>query len=217
MSWTNVRQAKRSNASNVKEAYNEWSQKLRTSNCKLCPLSEGRRTIVAGRGNPETDVVFIGDAPDEKADEIGQAFVGNTGVVLHKQLAEISIDTRTTTLLTTVVRCLPPMDRTPKPAEIKACAPYLEEQLNIVKPKIVVLFGAIAVKGFTGRALPLQGFAGKIFDASEFPEVKERYPFLKAVMVAYHPSFLLRDPTKTPEALKGWQTLRRWLEEHKNG
>jgi uracil-DNA glycosylase len=115
----------------------------RISNCKRCRLWENTRNAVAGEGNPNAKVMLVGQNPGQKEDETGRPFVGRSGIYLNKVLQKNHLE-RESFFITSIVKHASPGNRPPKPDEIKACLPYLEEQIKLIKPKIIVLMGKVA-------------------------------------------------------------------------
>ncbi len=113
--------------------------------CTACRLSEGRTQVVFGDGNPEADVVFVGEAPGQREDEQGVPFVGRSGQLLDQLLGEVGLE-RTDVYIANVVKCRPPNNRDPRPDEIEACKGYLSEQLQLIDPKVVVTLGNFSSK-----------------------------------------------------------------------
>ena len=189
--------------------YAGFKEALAQSACTRCPLSHSRSHIVVDRGNPAAQVLMIGEAPGENEDRQGKAFVGRAGQLLDQMMKEIGFDTNQESLIINVVKCRPPENRAPKQEEVNACHPFLKKQLELVKPKIILLLGATALK----HIIPDKGEfsmgeeAGNFFEHPAFPGVK--------FMVLYHPAFILRDPRKKPvmiEHLKRFKDC--WQKNH---
>src|SRR5258706_1240223 len=122
--------------------YGEFAKRLKDSACSKCAeLCQTRHNIVVDRGNPDTKIVAIGEAPGENEDLQGKAFVGRAGQLLDKIMESIGLDTNEDMLILNVVKCRPPKNRAPTPAEAQNCRPYLDRQLNFVKPSVIVLLG----------------------------------------------------------------------------
>ena len=113
--------------------------------CTACRLSEGRTQVVFGDGDPEADVVFVGEAPGQHEDEQGIPFVGRSGQLLDRLLGEIGLE-RSDVYIANVVKCRPPSNRDPRPDEIEACKGYLSEQLRLIDPRVVVTLGNFSSK-----------------------------------------------------------------------
>lgn len=118
---------------------------IQIKNCKNCELFNGRKNAVVGEGNLESSVVFIGEAPGKKEDELGKPFVGSAGNLLDQMLNSVGLN-RNEIFITNIVKCRPPGNRRPKSNEIKACSDHLQKQLNALKPKILVPLGNSATK-----------------------------------------------------------------------
>jgi uracil-DNA glycosylase family 4 len=113
--------------------------------CTACRLSEGRTQVVFGDGDPEADVVFVGEAPGQREDEQGVPFVGRSGQLLDQLLGEVGLE-REDVYIANVVKCRPPNNRDPRPDEIETCKRYLSEQLQLINPKVVVTLGNFSSK-----------------------------------------------------------------------
>lgn len=186
--------------------YSDFKSRLIASQCSKCPeLCANRHNIVADRGNPDTKIMVIGEAPGENEDLQGKAFVGRAGQLLDKIMASIGLDTNKDMLIVNVVKCRPPDNRAPKPAEAENCKPYLMRQIAHVKPAVVVLLGATAAKHLmpTDKGKGMKERVGQFFDLPEYPGVK--------FLLLYHPAYLLRDPRKKPETWEHVKALKQFL------
>ncbi len=114
-------------------------------NCKRCPLHKGRKNAVPGEGGNKKKIMFIGEAPGRREDELGRPFVGAAGKFLDELLSEINLS-REDVYITNVVKCRPPNNRDPTDEEIALCSPYLERQIEILKPRIICPLGRFAAK-----------------------------------------------------------------------
>ncbi len=114
--------------------------------CRRCELGENRTNAVIGRGNPEAEIMVIGEAPGQNEDEQGLPFVGKSGQLLDKILQSVELSSDRHVYISNAIRCRPPENRTPTLKEVGACKPYLLEQIRLVNPKIILLTGATAVK-----------------------------------------------------------------------
>jgi uracil-DNA glycosylase family 4 len=186
--------------------YQEFSEKLKKYNCQRCRLCYSRSNIVVDRGNPETPIMIISERPGDNEDIQGKAFVGRAGELLGKMFAAISMSTDKDVLITNVVKCKPEIDRSPSKDEVEACAPFLEKQIELVRPKIIVLLGAVALKGMAPERgeIKMEDEAGSFFPLARFPGI--------LFMVLYHPAFLLRDPRKKVDTWAHLKSLRSYLE-----
>lgn len=184
-------------------SYEEFKKRLSKSNCSKCAeLCASRTHIVVDRGNPHAKIAVIGEGPGENEDLQGKAFVGRAGQLFDQIMQSIDLDTNKDMLILNVVKCRPPNNRVPKPIEAANCLPYLEWQLNWMKPRVVLLLGATAAKHILPpEALREGGMKDRVGQFFDVP----RYPFAK-FMLLYHPAFLLRDPRKKPET---WEHVKR--------
>ncbi len=170
--------------------YSQFKNALIASNCDRCELHKGRTHIVVDRGNPEARLMLIGEGPGENEDKQGKAFVGRAGRLMDELFQEIGIDTNLDTLIANVVKCRPPENRAPRQEEAKTCISLLKHQISLVKPKVILLLGATALKHLvpTKTKFSMSDEAGKFFTDPEFPE--------SLLMVLYHPAYLLYDARK---------------------
>lgn len=189
--------------------YEEFAKRLRESGCKRCPLSQSRRNIVIDRGNPNARLMVISERPGENEDATGVAFVGRAGELLDKIFAAIGLDTNKDMLIVNVVKCLPPVERAPLASEAGICLPYLEKQIELVRPKAAVLLGAVALKYMNPehKEISMEEEAGKFITLPCYPGIQ--------FMVLYHPAFLLRDPTKKKDMWEHVKRLKAYLNEGK--
>ena len=188
--------------------YAEFKERLLRSNCQRCGLCAQRTHIVVDRGNPETPILAIGEGPGENEDLQGAAFVGRAGQLLDQIMKAIQIDTNKDMLIANVVKCRPPENRAPRPPEVASCLPFLKKQIELVKPKVILLLGATALKHMAPdkEEFSMAEEAGKFFTLPEYPGIQ--------FMVLYHPAFILRDPRKKPDMWRHVKTLRAYLEEN---
>jgi DNA polymerase len=168
--------------------------------CVACPLASGRTKVVFSAGNPAADLMFVGEAPGHDEDLAGEPFVGRSGQLLDRLLAEeLGID-RAGCYIANVVKCRPPGNRTPEPAEANTCSPFLFRQIGVVRPEVLVALGATAATYLLGQRQPLAGLRGRVHS---FRGTK--------LIVTYHPAFLLRDPRQKKEAWADLQIAMREL------
>ena len=174
-------------------------ENLRTdcSGCSRCALCETRKNLVFGVGNEQAEVMLIGEGPGEQEDIQGIPFVGPAGRLLDDMLAMIDLD-RSKVYIANVVKCRPPRNRDPQEGEQEACAEWLERQIALVNPKIIVCLGRIAAKALIHADFRITREHGQLYTIDG-----RRY------MATYHPSALLRDVTKRPEAFMDLRTLRK--------
>ena len=185
--------------------YASFKKRLSESSCDQCELSSGRTNIVVDRGNAESKIVFIGEAPGKNEDEQGRAFVGRAGKLLDEFLLEIDIQSDRDVLIINVVKCRPPENRKPSKCEAEACSPYLTRQLELVRPRVIILLGATALKYLAKdkKEFEMHKEVGKFFELPEHPGVQ--------FFVIYHPAYLLYDPRKRDVFRGHMAELKRYL------
>ncbi len=184
------------------KTYAEFKKLLIDSDCDKCPLCKGRKNIVVDRGNPDTKILMVGEAPGENEDLQGKAFVGRAGQLMDQMMQEVGIDTNRDTLIANVVKCRPPDNRAPKQEEVDQCFPFLRKQIELVKPKFMVLLGRTALKHLIPEKADaaMGSEVGNAFTHSNFPGVQ--------IMILYHPAYILRDPRKKPLMHEHLQRLK---------
>ena len=168
--------------------------------CTSCNLSETRKNVVVGKGNESAQVVIIGEGPGEQEDIAGLPFVGRAGKMLDTALSSVDIDPLEDCYITNIVKCRPPNNRKPSAVESEACMPWLNEQINLLKPKIIILAGSTAVQSFLGIDEPISKIRGQWIE-------KDNIKY----MPIFHPSYLLRNPSKNKGKPKWltWQDLKK--------
>ena len=170
------------------------------SDCQLCELSKTRNKLVYGAGNPNAEVLFIGEAPGADEDRIGEPFVGRAGQLLDKILAAIQLS-RQTVYIANILKCRPPQNRDPQPGEMELCFPYLYEQIRIIKPKVICTLGRVASQALLKTTTPL----GKLRkNWQEFENIP--------VLVTYHPAALLRFPGYKRDTWEDMKKLKAKIE-----
>ena len=174
-------------------------EKLRAdcAGCMRCQLGQTRHNLVFGVGNEYADVMFIGEGPGEQEDLQGEPFVGPAGKLLDTMLEIIDLD-RTKVYIANIVKCRPPRNRDPLPDEQAACIGWLHRQIDLVDPKILVFLGRIAAMAFIKPDFRITREHGQWFDVGG-----------RRAMAMYHPSALLRDPSKRPETFVDLKALQR--------
>ena len=162
--------------------------------CNKCALCTNRKNVVFGVGNKNADIMFIGEGPGADEDEQGIPFVGKAGQLLDKMLIAINLSRNTNCYIANIVKCRPPANRDPLPEESASCMPFLETQIHILKPTMILAMGRVAAHNLFKTTEPVSKMRGKIFDYHGIP-----------AMMTYHPSALLRD-----ESLKrpAWEDLK---------
>ncbi|MDP3539686.1 MAG: uracil-DNA glycosylase [Azonexus sp.] len=163
------------------------------SACRACPLCQQRKQAVLGVGDLNPDWLFIGEGPGADEDAQGEPFVGQAGKLLDNMLAALDISRGNKVYIGNAVKCRPPGNRTPEAMELTTCRPYLERQIALLKPKIIVLLGKVAVHSLLLDDKSLASLRGKRFEYGGIP-----------VVVTYHPAYLLRN---LPDKAKAWEDL----------
>ena len=152
---------------------------------EVCNLSNSKNKIVVSRGNPLAKLMIIGEAPGAKEEELGEPFVGRSGKLLDKLLQNVGIDINQDVYFCNVVKCRPPQNRRPTKAEIQENLPWLYQQIKLVNPRVIVLVGATALEAILKIKSPISILRGKWIDWED-----------RLVMPVFHPSYLLRNPSK---------------------
>jgi uracil-DNA glycosylase len=162
--------------------------------CTRCPLHLTRTQGVLGVGPQRCDWLVIGEAPGAEEDRRGEPFVGAAGQLLDAMLKAIGLDRRTNVYIANVLKSRPPGNRDPKPEEVAACRPYLERQIELIQPKIMLAVGRIAAQNLLGTDAPLGRLRGQVHRFGAMP-----------LVVTYHPAYLLRTPA---DKRKAWEDLK---------
>lgn len=162
-------------------------------NCARCRLSENRKTVVFGEGAPDARVMFIGEGPGAEEDRTGRPFVGQAGQLLDRMVVAMGFQ-RAETYIANVVKCRPPGNRDPKDDEIAACSGFLDRQIELVRPDVIVALGRFAANRLTGTDKPLGALRGRWSHYKGVP-----------LLATYHPAYLLRTPT---DKRKAWADLK---------
>jgi DNA polymerase len=173
------------------------------SDCRKCPLSEGRSTVVFGTGNADADLMFVGEAPGFHEDRQGKPFVGRAGQLLDELLASIGMD-RGQCFIANVLKCRPPDNRDPEPAEIEACQGHLFTQIELIEPRVICTLGNFATKLLSGRP---QGIT-KVRGVPQVKELGGRPVFLYPL---FHPAAALRTPSMLETLREDFAKLPRLL------
>jgi len=185
----------------------EIAEKIK--NCKKCELWKTRTNAVPGDGNPNAKIMFIGEAPGRNEDLYGIPFCGRAGAVLDDLLSEIDLK-REDVFITNVVKCRPPGNRDPKPEEISACSPYLDEQIKVINPKIIVTLGNYAtgyiLSKFGFKAENISKVRGKVFKVTTLLTTLKIIP-------TYHPATSLYRPPLREELREDFKIIAKELKE----
>ena len=174
--------------------------------CHKCPLGETRTNIVFDDGVPNSKLMLIGEAPGFYEDKEGKPFVGKAGQLLDRIFAAVGLTRKKDVYICNTIKCRPPDNRNPLPEEKEACWEYLKSQIEIIKPKIILLCGNIAVQSILGNVGGITRIRGKWFN----PENAIVDVFGAKMMPIFHPSYLLRNDARTKGSPKWlmWQDIR---------
>lgn len=178
-------------------------EELRTAceGCHACPLGDTRTHLVFGVGDPNADLMFVGEAPGEQEDLSGTPFVGRAGQLLDRYLEAVDIR-RDRVYIANILKCRPPKNRDPLPGEEDACIGYLREQVRLIRPKIIVCLGRIAAMRLIRPDYRITAEHGTWVEKGSF-----------AMTAVYHPAALLRDPRKKEDMLEDMKKIRRRLDQ----
>ena len=171
--------------------------------CTACPLAATRTNCVFGTGSPTADLMFVGEAPGEQEDLSGIPFVGRAGQLLDKFLAAVDIP-REEVYIANILKCRPPHNRDPLPAEEDACIGYLREQERLIRPKVIVCLGRVSAMRLIKPDFRITKEHGEWFEKGDF-----------LMTAVYHPAYLLRDPRKKEDMLTDMKRIRAKLDELK--
>lgn len=180
-----------------------WDQlKKACTNCTQCDLSKTRTNVVFGMGNPHAEVLFVGEGPGANEDEQGKPFVGRSGKLLDTFLEEVNLSREKNIFIANIVKCRPPQNRDPSPAEREACMPWLREQFKIIRPKIIVCLGRVA---------------SQVMIRPDFAIMKEHGQWIEKNGVYFigmlHPAAILRNPNNKQLAIDDFATLQEKIKE----
>jgi DNA polymerase len=170
--------------------------RLELGECTRCPLSEGRKQIVFGDGNPDAELMFIGEGPGEEEDLRGLPFVGRAGELLTQMIERGLEIPRSEVYICNIVKCRPPKNRTPHPDEIATCKPFLDGQIDAVRPRTIVALGRPATSLLLGRDVAISRVRGTWHEYRGIP-----------LMPTFHPAFLLRQYTDANRSAV-WEDLK---------
>ena len=170
--------------------------------CTRCKLHRlGRRQIVFGVGNPNADLMFVGEAPGADEDVQGIPFVGRAGQLLTKIIEAIGLK-RDDVYIANVIKCRPPENRNPEPDEVETCEPFLFRQIETIKPKVIVALGTFAAKALLKTQDPISRLRGRVY---EYRGAK--------LIPTFHPAFLLRSPERKREVWEDMKKVRAILQD----
>lgn len=172
----------------------DWDELRRAvAECTACPLHATRKQAVLGVGDVHAAWLFVGEGPGAEEDERGEPFVGQAGKLLDNMLAAIGLRRGENVYIANVVKCRPPNNRTPEPAETAACWPFLARQIALIRPKLIIALGKPAAQTLLQREVTIARVRGVLHDFSGIP-----------LIVTYHPAYLLRN---LPDKEKAWEDL----------
>ena len=169
--------------------------------CHSCPLGDTRTNLVFGVGNPNADLMFVGEAPGEQEDLSGTPFVGRAGQLLDRYLYAVDI-AREDVYIANILKCRPPKNRDPLPAEEDACIGYLREQVKLIRPKIIVCLGRISAMRLIKPDFKISQEHGQWFEKGNF-----------LMTAVFHPAALLRDPRRKEDMMEDMKRIRAKLDE----
>ncbi|MBI4412224.1 MAG: uracil-DNA glycosylase [Deltaproteobacteria bacterium] len=177
-----------------KNAHQLATLRTEIGDCTRCILHKGRTNLVFGVGNPDAELMFVGEGPGADEDLKGEPFVGRAGQLLTKMIEAMGL-TRADVYIANIVKCRPPGNRNPEPIEVATCSPFLKRQIDIIGPKVLVCLGKFAAQTLLQTEIPITKLRGEFQD----------YGAVK-VMPTYHPAFLLRNPNMKRAV---WEDLKK--------
>ena len=170
--------------------------------CEKCDLHKSRTNFVFGEGDKNASLLLIGEAPGAQEDFEGRPFVGRSGKLLDKILKAIDRDRFNDTYICNILKCRPPENRNPSLSEIDKCKPYLNHQIKLINPKLIVTLGLVAASTLLGKDSSLKDMRNNIFYYMNYP-----------VLVTYHPAFLLRSPSFKRNAWEDFKRIRDYIKD----
>lgn len=172
--------------------------------CRACPLGALRQRVVVGDGPTDAKCLLIGEAPGAEEDRQGLPFVGRAGALLEQMLGAVGLDRERDVYVTNTLKCRPPDNRNPEVDELACCRPFLERQIELLQPRLVVLLGRFAAQSVLRTDAPISALRGSVHQAS-VGDLALR------CIVTYHPAYLLRNPQDKAKAWRDWVAVRREL------
>lgn len=184
------------NKSKVASLPKDWEAlRNKVAGCRLCELHRGRTQTVFGVGNVDADWLLVGEAPGAEEDRRGEPFVGRAGKLLDAMLQAAGLD-REEVFIANIVKCRPPNNRDPRPEEARSCEDYLVQQIEYIKPRLILALGRVAAQNLLAVDTPIGKMRGRRYQYGD-PAIP--------VVVTYHPAYLLRSPR---EKRKSWQDFQ---------
>jgi DNA polymerase len=172
----------------------DWTVlKSTVSSCTACGLRAGCTQTVFGVGDENADWLLVGEAPGAEEDKLGEPFVGQAGKLLDSMLAAIGLARGKNVYIANVLKCRPPGNRNPEPGEVATCSPYLQRQIELVRPKLILAMGRFAVQTLLNTEATIASLRGTVHQVHGVP-----------LIVTYHPAYLLRN---LPDKAKAWADL----------
>ena len=178
------------------------SLRAEIGDCVLCKLHTGRTHLVFGSGNPNADLMFVGEGPGEEEDRQGQPFVGKAGQLLTRIIEAMGLK-REKVYIANIVKCRPPRNRNPEPDEIARCFPFIRRQIEIIRPKVICTLGGFASQTILGTGRKISQLRGQFHDLDILAEENIK------VMPTFHPAYLLRNPQ---DKKRVWEDMKLIME-----
>ncbi|MBI2339648.1 MAG: uracil-DNA glycosylase [Deltaproteobacteria bacterium] len=189
-----VRHETTSSSDKDERAHHLSSLRAEIGDCTRCVLHKGRTNLVFGVGNPNAELMFVGEGPGADEDLQGEPFVGRAGQLLTRMIEAMGLK-RGDVYIANIVKCRPPGNRNPEPIEIATCIPFLKKQIDIIQPKVIVCLGKFAAQTLLQTEIPITKLRGEFHDYGE-----------AKIMPTYHPAFLLRNPNMKRAV---WEDLKK--------
>ena len=188
--------------SNLLDPFHETLESFKTSieNCEKCNLSLTRNKFVFGSGDPNADLLLIGEGPGEDEDSKGEPFVGRAGKLLDKILKSIGYNRNDNVFIANIVKCRPPDNRNPLPSEVEKCTPYLNKQINLINPKLIVALGKVAGQTLLKNKSLINEMRKKTYHYDTIP-----------LIITYHPAALLRNSALKKDVWEDFQYIRDFI------
>lgn len=191
-------------ADNELQVVADWPElEKQVTTCALCGLHKTRTKVVFGIGNKNAKVMFIGEAPGANEDLQGEPFVGRAGMLLNSMVQSIGLK-RSDVYIANILKCRPPNNRDPGPQEVKLCTPYLQQQIALIQPKILVAVGRIAAQFLLNTAESMAHLRGRTYQYG---------PQNVPLIVTYHPAYLLRSPSEKRKAYVDFLLIKKMIGE----
>ncbi len=176
--------------------------KKQTLQCRLCNLSKTRTNVVFGEGSLNAKIMFVGEGPGENEDKLARPFVGKSGELLTAMIENVLQLKREDVYISNIVKCRPPNNRDPLEEEATTCLLFLKKQIEIIKPKIIVTLGSVALKYLTTNEMEITKVRGTAIKQDGF-----------TIVPIFHPSFLLRNPSAKKEAFEDLKSIKKLYDE----